>query len=164
MMAPSVGDQAIGFADGWVAVVRVDPYRVDWISPSGVYRRGAPLPVAVIPFSDQEKRFYLQRLSEQDGMPPGAPGSIRNWLRTVPPFWGLFSLLATADGEVIVQRAPNSAAPEPAYDVIARDGTLRGQVVLSRTERIVGVGGRFIYVSATDADGFELLRRHAWPQ
>lgn len=164
MMAPLVGDQAIGFADGWVAVARVDPYRIDWIDPSNTLRRGAPLPGARIPFTDQEKRFYLQRLSEQDGTPAGSPGSIKDWMPTLPPIWGFSSLSAAPSGELIVERTPSSAAPEPTYDVVARDGTLRGQIVLRRNERVVGVGARSIYISETDVDGLESLRRHAWPK
>ena len=41
----SVFERAIVSGDGWLAVLRTAPYRVDWRKPSGEWIKGAPIPV-----------------------------------------------------------------------------------------------------------------------
>jgi hypothetical protein len=165
MMSPRIGDQAIGFADGWIAVVRVEPYRVDWITPDGKLQRGAPINVLPAPLTDKEKRFYLARVAAMDGLPAGQPADITDWKPTIPPFWGSngASLRQTAEGHLLIERAPTSALPTPTYDLVDRSGTHRGQLVLRASEAVVGFGAKSIYLVARNADGTEQLQRHPWP-
>ena len=60
----AVGDQALLFADGWVAIARLDPYRVDWRSADGRIARGSPLPFTATKVDEREKRAYLDRLQD----------------------------------------------------------------------------------------------------
>jgi hypothetical protein len=165
MMAPGIGDQATSFPDGWVAVARMDPYRVDWITPSGQIQRGPPLNVPLTILNDREKRFYLSRLAAIDGKPAGKPEDIKDWKASIPPFWGFYnaSLYPTAQGHVLIARAPTTALPTPTYDWVDRTGAYRGQLILAAAERVVGFGPRSIYVVSVDDDGLEQLRRHPWP-
>lgn len=164
MMAPPISDQAIVFPDGWVAVARVAPYRVDWIDNSGKVRRGAPVAVSITTLDDREKRAYLSRLSKLDGNPAGEPSDIKEWLPAIPPFWGLTtSLFTVPDGQLLIARSPTAALPNPTYDLVDRSGGYRGQLSLQPDERIVGFGANSVYVSVADADGIEKLRRHPWP-
>lgn len=164
MLAPLVGDQALAFADGWIAVARVEPYRVDWIDPAGAMHRGNPLPRGATVLDDREKRFYLERLAARDGRPAGPPEDITNWRATIPPFWGFSSsLFAAPDGMLVIARAATSKAPNPTYDFVDRRSAHRGQLSLKANERIVGFGARSIYLSVADDDGIERLRRHSWP-
>ncbi len=164
MMAPVIGDQAIGFADGWIAVARMDPYRVDWIDPSGKRTIGPVIPVPAAPLNDREKRAYLARLSETDGKPAGEPSAIRNWLPAIPPFWGYYesSLFTAPGGALVIFRAPTAALPLPTYDVISRQGTYRGQFSLKANERVIGFGTNSIYLCRTDAEGSDHIERHPW--
>jgi hypothetical protein len=165
MMAPVIGDQALGFTDGWIAVARMDPYRVDWIDPTGRVHRGTPLPVARTPLDDKEKRFYLERMARLDGKPAGNPEDIKDWKPAIPPFWGYFnaSLQQAPGGRLLITRAVTAALPTPTYDLVDRTGAYLGQLVLPSGQRVVGFGTRSIYTVAVDGDGLETLRRHAWP-
>lgn len=163
MLAQLVGDQAIAFVDGWIAVARVEPYRVDWIDTAGKMHYGKPLAAAATVLDDREKRFYLARMAERDGRPAGPPSDIKNWRADIPPFWGTSSVFAAPGGVLVIARAQTSVLPNSTYDVVDRSGVYRGQLSLSATERIVGFGVRSVYLSTVDSDGIERLRRHPWP-
>jgi hypothetical protein len=110
---PSIGtaDEALPFADGWIAVVRMDPYRVEWRSPNGRWIRGA-LPFSVIRMDDKEKRAYMERQAAATGKPASSPGSITDWPATVPPYRSPLVLLASPDGRVFIPRLPSADHPE----------------------------------------------------
>lgn len=156
-------DEAVPFADGWVAIVRANPYRVEWRSADGRWTRGAPLPFVAVRADDKEKRAHMARLAAPTGKTPSPPDSIGDWPATLPPYRSPALLLASPDGRVLVPRLPLADRPEARYDVVDRRGALDGQLVLATNERIVGFGTASVYVSVTDDDGIQRLRRHAWP-
>src|SRR6185436_1924043 len=45
MGAIPVSESASLFEDGWLALVHLDPFRVDWRRPDGTCVKGAPLPI-----------------------------------------------------------------------------------------------------------------------
>lgn len=163
--APTLGmsEEPLPFPDGWVAVVRIDPYRVDWRSPDGRWTRGDALPVPRVRMDDREKRAYLARIAEATGTPTAPPESIDEWPATVPPFRSPAQLLAAPDGRVVIPRLASADHPDTRYDVVDRRGVLSGQLFLARGERLIGFGARSAYVAAADDDGIQRLRRHPWP-
>lgn len=164
MMAPPISDQAVSFTDGWIAVARLDPYRVDWIDPAGAMHRGTTIAGGSTVLDLKEKRHYLAGLAAKDGKPAGEPGDIVNWLPALPPFWGYTTALFPApDGRLLIERVPTAMQPAPHYDVVDRQGALRGTLTLKAGERILGFGTRSVYVATADDDGIETLRRHPWP-
>jgi len=68
-----------------------------------------------------------------------------------------------SESRIAVRRMPTASAPETRYDLVDRRGALDGQLALKQNERVLGFGGRSVYVVATDDDGVERLRRHPWP-
>jgi hypothetical protein len=162
-------EQGILFPDGWIAVARLDPYRVDWRSPAGGWRRGSPLPFASTPVDD---RLKCETIAAFRGFPswlggPGCdPSILQGWPDAFPPFLaGLFGpeLLAAPDANLIVPRASQPGATERAYDVIDRYGARIAIIVMSFEQEIVGVGPDAVYTTMTDALDLQTLRRHAWP-
>jgi hypothetical protein len=154
------GEEAILFPDGWVAVVRLHPYRMDWRRPNGIWTRGAPLPFAEIRVDDREKKAYRERqvaLLGRDVVPADA-----TWAATIPPFQ-INALVALHDGRVLVQRTPSADHSGNRYDVIDRSGTLQGHLALPPNERIMAAGENGIYVIVTGTDGLQQLRRHPPP-
>ncbi len=54
--------EAAAFApDGWIALVRSHPYRVDWRTPAGDWVRGAPIDISPTRMDEREKAAYIAR-------------------------------------------------------------------------------------------------------
>jgi hypothetical protein len=154
-------EQALLMPDGWIAVARDNPYRVDWISPDGRVRAGAPIAEPQARVDDAERAAYARRVSQRTGRPTRL-GPEARWPEYVAPFEE-DALLAAPDGSVLIRRQPTARAPAPRYDVIARDGRRIRQLQLADGARIVGSGPRGIYVATLDAEGMQRLTRHPWP-
>jgi hypothetical protein len=104
------GEQALLFADGWIAIARLDAYRVDWRSPEGRWVRGARLPFTPVKVDDREKRAHMERMARATGRPPRDPASLAEWPATIAPFEP-GGLLASPDGRLIISRTPTAEAP-----------------------------------------------------
>jgi len=156
-------DEAVPFADGWVAVVRTNPYRVEWRSLEGQWTRGAPLPFSAVRVDEKEKRAHMARLASVSGKTPSPPDSISDWPATLPAYRSPVVLLAAPDGRLLVPRLATADRPETRYDILSRRGTLDGVLILPVNQRIVGFGASTAYVAMTDDDGIQRLRRHRWP-
>jgi hypothetical protein len=156
----SVGEESLLFPDGWLAVARLDPYRVDWRTPEGRWIPGAPLPFAERPLDARERQAYLARRTALVGRPVAAPAD-EAWPAAIPPFQPL-PLVAALDGSLLVLRTPTADHPGNRYDRIDRLGRLSGWLELSAAERLVAIGVRGAYVVSTDEDGIQRLQRHPW--
>jgi hypothetical protein len=159
----SIEEQELYFPDGWLAIARLDPYRIDWRNPAGAWIRGAPLPYREISLADNERRAYAER---EIALGRNAPPIDAEWARTVPPFLPsvpFAALVAAPDGRLLIARAPTASNPEIRYDIVNRRSLLQGQIVLPYNERIAAIGSRGLYVIATSPEGLEYVRRHSWP-
>ncbi len=148
--------------DGWLAVIRMDPYRVDWRAPTGQWIHGAPIPYQPVPMSDAERRavmaspHYAEFRDRADLRPA--------WPDTVPPAISGAPRLFSPQGQLLVLRTRTVLEPGTRYDVIDRTGALAQRLVLPDSELIVGFGPRSVYVDAGHVgDGIRLVR-HPWPQ
>jgi hypothetical protein len=167
----SAGDQALLFDDGWIAIARVAPYTVDWLSPDGQLHRGKPIRATNPPFDETEKRFFAERQAKETGRPPLPISSRSDWPEVVTPFTSASPLLgapapalfAGKGGRLIVRRQLSATDPQQRYDVVDRSGALVAQFVLGRREALIGAGKSHVYTVATDDDGIQRIRRYAWP-
>jgi hypothetical protein len=167
-----VGEQYVVHPDGWIAIVRVNPFRVDWRSPDGQWTRGAPLPVPVIRMTAREKQASLARTAASQAasrssappmqMPPQMQTPDDDWPDVMPPYLQ-GELMFSPDGDVIIRRQPSADFPGVAYYVVDRRGRLLGVINMKNNERIVGSGVRSLYVVESDPDDLQYLRRHPWP-
>ena len=156
------GEKFILFRDGWLAVARVEPYRVDWRAPDGKWTRGAPLPIPSINMNDREKRAAMARMAKENNLPVTSPDAFSDWPATLSPFRPSGSLLEASDGRLLVPHQSSADHEETIYDVVNRRGQLDGQLTLPPNERIAGFGAASVYVVVVDDDGIERLRRHPW--
>ncbi len=150
----NVGEAPLLLADGWTAVVRLEPYRVDWRSPDGRWTSGAPIPVRAIRMNNDERKAYADRN-------PWSRNAT-DWPELLPPFDSPTSLFATADGWLVIKRLSSSSEPETRYDLVDKTGIRRSQLVLPPNEHILGFGVASVYVIETDSDGIQRLRRHPY--
>lgn len=157
----AVGEQALLTPDGWLAIARRNPYRVDWRSPRGQWTYGSPLPFTAIRVDDREKQAYLERTDRSSGRTPPR-GAVLDWLPTLPAFEE-GALLSAPDGRLLVRRLPSADARTQVYDVVDRRGVLVRKLDLGIGKRIAAFGQGVVYVVTVDADGLERLERHPWP-
>ena len=167
-----VGEQYIVHPDGWIAIVRINPLRVDWRSPEGRWILGAPLPVPVIRMSAREKQASLARTAASEAanrssapptpLPPQMKTPDDDWPDVMPPYIQ-GEIMFSPDGDVIFRRQPSADHPGVAYYVVDRRGRLLGILELKDNERIIAAGARSLYVVESDADDLKYIRRHPWP-
>jgi len=155
-------EQALLFTDGWVAIARLEPYRVDWRAPDGTMLGGPPLPFAPTKLDDREKRAYVEGIAKLTGRAAPDPSTTPHWPSTIDPF-PINALLAIPDGRLLILRQPTAAEARTRYDVVDRRGRLAGEVTLRENEKIIAFGAKSVYIVVTDDDGIQRLRRHPWP-
>jgi hypothetical protein len=158
-------EPALLFPDGWIALARLEPYRVDWRAPDGRWIRGAPLPFEAVEVDEREKCLAVKLWL---GSCDHDIASIQDWPETVPPFavHSLYhkpTLFAAPDGSVVITRHPTADAPEPRYDIVDRTGRLTGVIVLQPRQALIGFGAHSVYVLTTDEFDLQTLSRHPWP-
>ncbi len=162
-----VAERATMASDGWVAVVRVAPYRIDWWSPTSGWHEGKPIDVPAVPLVGAELAAKKERPVTRD------PRWVHEYPADVPRFstrgrlptneYHRPDVLATPDSLVLVRITPTLAYPGTRYDVIDRQGVLRHTLVLPVNEWIVGFGGGTVYVVQQKSRGEHRLLRHPWP-
>lgn len=151
-------------SDGWLAVVRLNPYRVDWRSPAGVVTKGTTLPVPPQPVDLEVKQRYATRFPKDDQGRSVGYERVRDWAAYVAPIATFCGCLSEApDGRLLIRRQVVAPADSTRYDVVDRKGKLSGFVMLSSRERIIGSGNKAVYVAWKDEDDIERIRRHPWP-
>lgn len=161
----AAGEPALLLPDGWIAVARQDPYRVDWRTPSGQWIEGGPLPFAPRQVSRAEKCAAIERMLRSGR--PCQPDSLPGWPETVPPFvesTGDPVLYAAPGGNVVIKRTPVPNRPGTRYDVVDRDGRLVRSIHLPQGVMVVGFGDRSVYTVRTNELDLQTLRRHPWPR
>lgn len=159
--ALSVPEQVILFPDGWLAVARQRPYRVEWRSAAGDSVLGPALPWTNPRVTPAEIEFYRQSLEHQLGRTIPAPLTGMPFVDVVAPY-PVGALYALPNGRLLIARSRWSGSQGTEYDVVDRGGRLAGQVRLPVNVRIVGVGERHVFTVSIDDDGIERVRRHRW--
>jgi hypothetical protein len=154
-------DQALLHVDGWIAVAHIDPFAVDWISPTGERIIGKTLPVATVRVTEAERRAAMDRQFGAQSKST-ATSAFTDWPQRGPPFLE-DALLPLASGEVAIHRTNLGRVPRERYDIFDRRSGLIATIRTGRNERIVGFGVRGIFVEHTSADGFVHLKRHPLP-
>lgn len=159
------GESARLFPDGWVAIVRLDPYRVDWRASDGRIIHGKPLPYEPTSVTDADRKGFR----DAHPTPQGRPSffDFDDFPASLPPFeyWaaGEPVLLDAPSGQVVIRRTEAASLPSNDYDVVDRLGRLMGTIGVAKRERIGGLGARGVYLVSRDEDGIERISRHAWP-
>lgn len=158
----AAGELPALFPDGWIAVARLEPYRVDWITADGRQIHGQSLPFERIPLDDAEQRAYVERVAARSGGPVPEPSRYGKWPEIMPPF-RTGALLAAPDGRLWIQRVATAAASYPPYDVVDRRGALVARVIVDGDVKVVGFGRGVVYTVATDEDGIQRLQKRPMP-
>ena len=170
--------------DGWIAVVRAAPYRVEWVPPAGPAMAGPSISHKAIRISKAEKEFIrsgaggwrgrtsvsLVMVSPGGPKPPGADAP-------APVYEVLFAKVKTPvnlrddrwplldeSGRLWVERSLPFGMKVSVFDVFDRAGNLVDRIELPAGSRLVGFDPHWIYTSRIDADDFEHLQRFPLPR
>jgi hypothetical protein len=181
-------DEWTVFPDGRVAIVRAEPFRVDWVMPNGTTRTGATIAYAPLRVTDADKKeeeaLRLKRSSQGvrmmvtdgpegrrtsasvggGGGPQFTPPPITDWPATKPPFrQGQASVWARPNGELWVRRLEPAGAKGALYDVINAQGAVTHQVRIDAGIELVGFGNGTVYTTRADEDDLLYLQRRRMP-
>jgi hypothetical protein len=156
-------EQATMYPDGWIAIARLDPYRVEWIAPTGQRVSGPSLPTERVPLDDREQRAYLQREADQSGRPVRDPAGLPDWPAFLPPFLGN-ALTPATDGTLWIRRTASTRNLRPPYDVVRRNGELAARVATGNDVTVLGFGRGVVYTAFTDENGIQKLQRRPMPR
>ncbi len=154
-------------ADGWLAIVHVDPYHVKFVDATGNVRIGPPIPYEPIKVTKAHKQQWLDAKGEAQMLvrtSDGREGMVRTtrnpdepeWPKYLPPFmytdrytW-YFQQAAhfASDGMLWVRRTTPVGEP-PTFDIIDRTGRVVQQLQLPHNGRLVGFGDRSVWRSTS---------------
>lgn len=161
----ATGEAVRIFQDGWIAIARLDPYRIDWYTAQGRMILGKPLPLSRHSVNEADQNGFREERKQRPGQPPMF--DFTNFPKELPPFeyWAPAdpALFDFPNGNVLVRRTVAESLPANEYDVVDRLGVLVGTLRLAKRQRVIGVGTRGVYVVSTGADDIERLSRHNWP-
>lgn len=181
-------DEWTVFPDGRVAIVRSEPYRVDWVMPDGTKRSSTPIRHTPLRITEADKKeeeaLRLRARSNQmmvtmstgpggtqrsasmgpaAGTPPPPP--LTDWPDVKPPFRaGMASVLARPNGELWVRKLEPAGAKGTLYDVINAQGAVTHQVRIPEGFTLVGFGNGTVYTTKLDEDDLVYLQRHRVPE
>jgi hypothetical protein len=137
--------------DGWIAVARTDPFRLDFFSPDGVVRRGREIAYERVKVTERHKELWRQRFREPVPEP--------SWPEVLPPFMTA-ALFFDPDGRLWVRRTTAADAPER-FDVVDRRGNVVERVLLPEAVHLIGFGRSAVYAVRVTNDGLQYLQRYA---
>lgn len=176
-------------ADGWaiapdgvLAVVRAEPYRVEWIPQSGPAVLGPIIDHQRIKVSRPEKEFIASGaggwqgkttltlvLVPPGGLPRGGPRAQRPpipvdellFAKVKPPvdLRGDRRPMIDERGWLWVPRSMPFGITRTKFDVFDRTGALVDRIELPDGSLLVGFGPGAVYAARRDVDGFEYLQR-----
>lgn len=154
-------DQAVTFADGWVAIARVEPYRIEWITPDGTRRIGPVRIGAPRVMTNADRQHAID--SRQGSLFQGVfrPDDFDTWPRVLPAFTN-GALLALSSGNVLVKRERGRNDPYETYDEFDRRGVLVRAVRVPNGVRLVGSGRSGVFSVRKNSDDLEAVSLHPW--
>ena len=166
-------DQWAVAADGRIAIVSVEPYRVTFIDESGRTTRGPVIDVTPVPVNEalkdvwrRQRRRPIPSLAYSGGQVTAQSRVPRyeepaEWPEHLPAFLDRAVAFAP-DGMLWINRAVAANAP-PTFDIIDRKGKVVRRALLPRQSRLVGFGPNSVYLVRIDPDDLLYLQRYSMP-
>lgn len=160
-------------ADGWavapdgrVAVIRSEPYRVEWITRDGRVVRGPEIAYTPVPVAKADR----DAVSNQGGRAGvGSPGgALKGSLTGVAPIFAdakpAFNpddIIVAPNGYLWVGRMMPANSASVVYDVFDARGERIDRISFPARSRVVGFGTGAVYVSERDSEDLPHLRKYS---
>lgn len=164
-------DQWAVAPDGRVAIVYLNPYRVDFVAPNGTRTKGQPIATERVRLTEGHKEQWRETqrgmlgiaISNRDGRISATtqtnnnPQDPEKWPEYMPTF--LQNALRFApDGRLWVRRTTPADQP-PTYDIVDGSGRVVERVLLPKKTRLAGFGSGVLYTVRSDEDDLQYLQR-----
>jgi hypothetical protein len=172
-------------SDGSIALVRAEPYHVEWLGADGSVVVGPAVSFTPVPVGEPEKQRWVESLGESGlsmmmtvdggsvnmqfrrggGMgPQGAQGGVDDyeWPATLPAFRP-GGARVDPEGRLWVERYGSAGSPT-LYDLFDRGGELTGRVRLPAERRVIGFGRNVVHVVHVDDLGLNWLEIFETPR
>lgn len=155
-------DVWMALPDGRLALIRRDPFRIDFVTAAGAITRGAPISHTPVAITARDRDWYRDRNTPgrmSAGMVGGGSGPQRagpqwedaHFPATFPPFIAA-DLVTTPDGEIWIPRSFGSSDKARVYEIFDGTGALTGRARVNADSRVVGFGPRSVYVARVNPD------------
>ncbi|MEO5797870.1 MAG: hypothetical protein ABIZ70_02285 [Gemmatimonadales bacterium] len=150
--------------DGWVAVVRNLPYRVDWYPPTGAVVRGPSIPFTPLPVTEADKKVIRDKANAAPAQQMTINGQTRSLPRLEPQFAAMkppTTGRAVRDerGRIWVERSRAAEIATSTWDIFDRTGAVVDRVEFPAGVRLIAVDGSWAYGTRTDSDELQHLLR-----
>lgn len=150
-------------SDGRVAVVRAEPYRVDWYAASGVETRGPVQVHPVVPITQADREDFIERHRGgsvsvgASGVPGTSGGAGYTFADSKPPF-DAEDVVVSPAGQVWVLRNQPHGKSGVVYDVFDGRGRRSDRLALPDGSRVIGFGVGAAYVRQPTAGGVAVVK------
>jgi hypothetical protein len=155
-------DAWLPLPDGRLALIRRDPFRIDFVSAKGVITKGPTIPTTAVTVTARDRDWYRERNTPgriTAGLAGGGSGPQRagsQWAdehfpKTLPPFVAA-DLIGTPEGEIWIPLSFTSADKTRKYAIHDSAGKHIANAVLDTYSRVVGFGAKSVYVARVSPD------------
>ncbi|MBK6495412.1 MAG: hypothetical protein KA745_06780 [Gemmatimonadales bacterium] len=136
--------------DGRIAMIRVAPYRVDWLATGRPPVVGGAIPYSPVPVTDADRKA---------NEPKGPPFTLV-YAEVKPPFSN-DAVVLDDRARLWIGRSFTRGAKTRDWDVVDSQGKLLKTINLAADKWIMAVTARFVYVLWRDQDDVEWLQAYA---
>ncbi len=157
------------FPDGAIAIVRAQPFRVDWMFADGRRSQGRTITHSAVPITAADREAWIGRESAPEVV-YNASGARRELPRqpvdprtvdfptSLPPFEDRHALPGP-NGQVWIRLSANADAATHDYIAVDRTGEVVLRLRVPAGRRLASISERFFYVYDTDADEMVTITR-----
>ena len=148
--------------DGRLALLRHEPFRIDFVSPTGAITAGQTIPMTPVPVTARERDWFRavntppRMGAALVGGGSGPQSMTPQWEdtsfpQTFPAFIGA-DVLSTPDGQLWIPRSFTSADKTRKYEIYDASGKQTTTALVGVHSRVVGFGPKSVYISRTNPD------------
>jgi len=154
-------EQAVVALDGSVALLRLNPYRVEWVAPRGARVVGETLPFRNLLVDARQRDLAAHEGASQWGPGMKRPDTSGASGSAIPPFGVEASHMISGDA-VAIELVLDVRDTNRRYDIVSRSGRLLGKLTLRRSERFVGGDAGGFAIWSPDAGRGGILSMFSW--